>query len=65
VSWLEYIIVGCLVTVAAVYAFWRLRRGLRGREGCSFMSGDGLPCQRCPGTCERQEINHEEHEAHE
>jgi hypothetical protein len=63
-SYLEYIVVGLLVAAAAVYAFWRLRRALKGREGCSFMSGDGPPCEHCPGACSglppgREEANGE------
>ncbi len=54
-SYLEYAVVGLLVVAAAIYAAWRLRRALQGREGCSFMSGDGPPCENCPGACTRPE----------
>jgi hypothetical protein len=64
-TYVEYAVVGLLVAVAAVYAAWRLRRALQGREGCSFMSGEGSPCERCPGACAGDSSHHEGHEARE
>ena len=62
IEYMEYAVVGILVAAAAVYAFYRLRRALQGREGCSFTTGDGSPCQHCPGACGKDPSHHEGHE---
>lgn len=47
----ELVVIGALVSSAALYAGWKLWRSLTGRGCCSDGAGEGSPCDGCPGGC--------------